>query len=200
MLRNSLDTAKIRGDGFSGSPSIEFKDSMEVKQGILEILVWRGPANSKLVKRIYDDNLVVTMARKMMSRLISGAAGVGVTIQTIGGPVSITNPNQLYITNMRWGTGGHNPSDPTQPIPPSVSDENLAIPIVSPAQKAVTVDYPTVTSVRFTAELDQTEANGLGLSEEGIFSDINLMFARKTFGLLTKTADFTFQFRHTILF
>jgi len=199
MNRKTTDIAKIQGDGFSCTPYIQIKDSVMKATGKLDIFIWKGAVNDKLVRHIEGENLVVTMARKVMSRLISGALS-GANIQTIGGAVPITNPNQLFITNMRWGTGGHNPGSPTEPLTPSVSDEDLASPISTPASKPITIDYPTETSVRFTAELDQSEANGEGLSEEGLFTDLDFLFARKTFGLLTKTADFSFVFRHTILF
>ena len=102
---------------------------------------------------------------------------------------------------MRWGTGGHDPLNPTVPIDPTLDDEQLADPILSPAQKTVIVDYPTESSVLCTATLEQSEANGIGISEVGLFSDQHdLLFARKTFGILTKSSDFAFEFRYTLLF
>lgn len=199
MIQKNLDIVKLKGDAFSVAPNIILKDKPVKAIGNLDIFIWKGAVGDHLDRHIVGENLVVTIARRMMSRLISGALS-GATIDTIGGPVSITNPDQLFITNMRWGTGGHNPGNPTEPLTPSTSDEDLASPIVSPASKPVTIDYPTDTSVSFTAELGQSEANGQGLSEEGLFSDVDFMFARKTFGLLTKTADFSFSFKHTLLF
>jgi len=204
MSREFKDNAQKANDGCQMIPIFNLNDNSNETinlRGMFELNRFKGPAidSHYFDTPVKDDNLVVTMARKIMSRLLSGAS-LTPSIATIGGPVVVTNPNQLYVTRMKWGTAGHNPGNPTEALTPTVSDEDLASPIVSPAFKAVVVDYPTDTSVRFTAELDQTEANGLGLSEEGLFTSVNFMFARKTFGLLTKTSDFTFQFRHTILF
>lgn len=186
--------------------------------GELKIEAWRTPSAPRTEREraeyaargifpqvlVHDPNLVVTVARKVMSRLIAGCVATA-EIELIGGNVDVSaHPEYLYITKMKWGTGGHDPLDPTQPIPPTVADEALAAPIASPAYKPVTVDYPSYTSVRFTATLDQTEANGVGLSEEGLFCTGDgadeFMFARKTFGLLTKTSDFSFSFAHTVIF
>lgn len=199
MLRSVSDNFSKQGDGFSGHPSVAFKDSVQDCKGILQIKIWKGPVGSVLDKVIEDNNLVVTMARKLMSRLISGAAN-GATITKNNNPIAITNPANLFITRMKWGTGGHDILIPTNPLTPSVNDEDLAVSIVSPASKLCAIDYPTTTSIRFTASLEQNEANGNGLSEEGLFSDdLQFLFARKTFGLLSKTSDFSFTFAHTIL-
>jgi hypothetical protein len=157
------------------------------------------------------ENLVVTMARRIMSRMISGAVldSLGAPARvTIDDPahayypgVDVTSMSQLALTRMKWGTGGHDPLNPTIAIPPDASDERLAAPIIAPVFKPVIVDYTDLMQVRFTATLEQSEANGLGISEVGLFTEsFDLMFCRKTFGMLSKTNAFAFEFRYTIIF
>ena len=177
-------------------------------KGEVEVIRWLGKVGSgKIVERWRDRNLVVTLARRIMSRLVSGASpdvtpAVPVIHTETRGDFTITNPNQLYITKMKWGIGGHNPLSPTTPVDPVPTDEALYTPLpVAPAFKLVTVDYPAINSVRFTASLEQSEANGQPISEVGLFTnEHDLLFARKTFGILTKSAEFEFEFRWTLIF
>jgi len=151
--------------------------------GYLQIEVFKGLAiPENRIQTFCDKNLVVNKARELMTLLCSS--------------VDADKP----ITNMRWGSGGHNPSTPTEAIPPSATDTALATPIVSPASKPVTITYPSVTSVKFSATLDQTEANGVGLSEEGLFNNDDDMWARKTFGIITKSSSWSLTFSHVLLF
>ena len=202
---NATDKMDKANDGLRGTVRQDAQDYFVRVRGHFRLDRWKGkPFENYYDTPVDEKNLVVTLARRVMSRLISGAAGTA-TVQFGGSPIVVSShPEYLYITQMRFGTGGHDPLHPTIPIPPNPSDEALAAPITSPAYKAVTTDYPSETSVRFTATLEQSEANGEGLSEEGLFCTGNgvevFLFARKTFGLLTKTSDFSFTFAHTILF
>lgn len=192
---------KLGGDLSRGALCHSLSDKGDfILGGHVQVIKWYGKvgaSDSEVV--LSNDNLIVTMARKVMSRLVAGVIN-SPTIDVSGSPVTVTNASQLIITQMRWGTAGHNPSNPTEPVPPTADNINLGATLASPTFKAVTVDYPTTTSVRFAASLEQSEANGQGLSEEGLFSTDGFMFARKTFGILTKTSDFSFQFLHSILF
>lgn len=200
-----------KASSLQGALAYNSSDDFFKLKGAFRVERWKGPVGTGVLVDVPVDehNLVVTVARRVMSRLIAGAIS-GATIINIGGTVNVANhPEYLFVTQMRWGTGGvlPPPADQTIPIPPQSTDEALNTPIIPPAgplYKTVTVSYPTDLNVTFSAALDQTEANGLAISEEGLFctSDgVNLlMFAHKTFGVLTKTADFSFAFAHTILF
>jgi len=148
-----------------------------------------------------DPNLVVTLARGDMSRLIAGAYTDAVPATTFAHLKART------VSKMSWGTGGHDPLNPTNPIPPTAGDTGLAAEIGAVGKKTVTYDFPNSTTVRFIGSLDETEANGEGISEAGLWTEdnpdtpgTNILFARKTFGLITKTADFIFEFRWRIIF
>ncbi len=215
------DRASTGADGFHAHPIINLADQPCKPRGFVEINKWRGNVGSgSMVDQIMtaytpvSENLVVTLARRVMSRLLSGAAqwddggsptDPTVTLTDSGHPsypeATITGPEDLFITKMRWGTGGHDIGNPTIPLDPAVGDEHLVAPLVSPAYKTVTVDYPADSTVRFTGILETGDANGQGISEVGLFTDqYELMFARKTFGILTKSSDFSFEFRYSIIF
>lgn len=132
-----------------------------------------------------DKNLVVDLARENMSRLIAGDSN---------------SSGERYVTKMSWGTGGHDPLNPSTPIPPTSGDTGLNSELGTPGKKTVTYDFPNSTTVRFQAELAESEANGQGLSEVGLWTDDEVLFARKTFGLITKSSSFSFIFKWKILF
>jgi hypothetical protein len=134
---------------------------------------------------VIDHNLVVNLARQNMSRLIAGDTNVG---------------GARYVTQMSWGSGGHDPLHPNIPIPPTVNDVALAIELTPPGKKPTTYDFTNATTVRFTSELTESEANGDAISEVGLWTTDNVLFARKTFGMITKSSSFAFIFRWKILF
>lgn len=212
---NLMDKMPGQAEGFNFGMSHNLIDQISKPRGFVEINIWRGPVGACLERQVMagftpvSENLVVNLARQIMSRMLPGAvqdptpADPTITLYDTTHPsyptATITNVDELFITKMMWGTGGHDPLDPSQPIAPTVDDEQLAVVLTSPAFKAVVVDYPTTTSVRFTASLDQSEANGETISEVGLFTNQHtLLFSRKTFGILTKSSDFSFEFRYTI--
>lgn len=210
---------RVRKEGVTGANALVFVDHAYKPRGFVSVRVWRGPVGSVLEDDIFlgevdlGENLVVTLARRIMSRFLSLAAQgqdpgpppgalYDPTILTIAsGAVTITAVSELKLTKMKWGTGGHNPSVPTEPLDPDPTDEDLATPIVSPVTKTVSYHYPDDLTVMMIATLEQAEGNGNGISEVGLFTDShNLLFARKCFGMMTKSADFSFEFRYSIIF
>ena len=103
-----------------------------------------------------------------------------------------------YANKMVWGTGGHAVGDPTTPISPSETDTALEAQVL--IKNFQTSEFPTATSVRVTAFILEAEANGFTITEEGLVAADNTLVARRTFPGLPKTADFVFEFRHTIIF
>jgi len=103
-----------------------------------------------------------------------------------------------FANKMVWGTGGHAVGDPTTPIAPSETDTALEAQVL--VKNFSTYDFPTATSVRMIAFILEAEANGFTITEEGLVASDNTLVARRTFPGLPKTADFVFEFRHTIIF
>lgn len=210
---------RIRSEGVTGANALVFADNAYKPRGFVSVRIWRGPVGSCLEDDIFlgevdlGENLVVTLARRIMSRLLV-LANQGQdpgpppgpvydpTITTIGsGDITITAATELKLTKMKWGTGGHDPLNPTQPLDPDPTDEDLASPIASPVTKTVSYHYPDDLTVMMIATLEQAEGNGNGISEVGLFTDShNLLFARKCHGMMTKSADFSFEYRYSIIF
>ena len=119
---------------------------------------------------VHVSNLVVDNAKGIMAHLL-GASDL----------------DDYAISKMVFGTGDTAPAD---------SDVTVEVPITP--QKDVTVDYPDDSSVRFTATLESSEANGFPVNEAGLYSGSEGMFARVVFGPLNKTSDFRFVFRWAV--
>lgn len=160
--------------------------------GFVEIIAY--DRHGRILWRIGEEkNLVVRKARSSMAHLIAG-----------------DNVTDYYVAQMRFGQGGHDPSNPTVPIPPSVDDTDLFDPIAgSDATQPVTYEFPEGpegTKVTFSAtipadcDINGTPPAGQAISEAGLFSANGNMFAHKTFGLITKTEEFALTFRWTIVF
>jgi hypothetical protein len=60
--------------------------------------------------------------------------------------------------------------------------------------------YPDPQSVTFNWSLDFTEANGLKITEFGLFTDDDFLFSRKTRDVITKLADIRLEGTWTIIF
>jgi hypothetical protein len=120
-------------------------------------------------------NLVVTQAESIMAQMAIGAANSELSYIELG--------------------------DPTAPAtPPSLSD--LGLEQSTGERKAVTL---TAVGNVVTAEATWTasEGNGFVYTEAGLFNGIlgsGLMFARKTFAGITKTASFEMRFTWMIVF
>jgi hypothetical protein len=191
-MKNHSGPTNVRGS--------KLRDIFYKARGEVQVVA-KNTKTGEIHVLVDDRNLVVNVARNDMSRLIAGDYTDGVSAGTL------SQLRARCVTKMSWGSGGHNPLNPTEAIPPVATDVALAIELVSPGKKVVTHDYPNTTTVRFIGSLDETEANGQGISECGLWTEDNpdspggnLLFARKTFGLITKTADFVFEFRWKIIF
>lgn len=116
----------------------------------------------------------------------------------------------LSVGRIRFGTEGHQPASPTLGKDVLASDERLYGAIrasdlneTTPALDylAVTPSYETTPSqVTFVATLDQTDANGLSISEVGLFTNGDALVAMKTFGQIAKTNSFAIEIRWTLIF
>ena len=135
-----------------------------------KLAIWKENVHTGKSELVEVANLVVDNAKNIMAHLLGSAAVA-----------------DWGIAKMVFGTGTTTPTE---------TDVALEIPITP--EKDVTVDYPDTTSVRFTATLESTEANGFPVAEAGLYSGSEGMFSRVVFGPLNKTSDFRFVFRWTI--
>lgn len=96
-----------------------------------------------------DNNLVVTLGHGNIAQLLGG------------------NPAGLAISKIALGTSG---------TTPALTDTA----ITGAFSKAITgVAYPDANSVRFSWEIDATEANGMTIREFGLLTSGDVLCARK---------------------
>jgi hypothetical protein len=100
------------------------------------------------------------------------------------------------INSLQVGLGGT--IDP-QGLFPKPIDQNRTS-LFTPALTVITsyTENVSVPSVTYLANLDQGTANGLLITEAGLFRSSGTMFNQKTFPGIPKTAEFALQFSWTI--
>lgn len=105
--------------------------------------------NDKLIEHVQEKNLVVTLGKTNITKLLGGAvAGKAITKISLG-----NNPN-----------------------PAVVGDTAITTPFTKALSS---VSYPDPQSVQFNFEIENSEANGLTIQELGLLNVDNILFARK---------------------
>ncbi|QJT70949.1 hypothetical protein GR7B_00151 [Vibrio phage vB_VcorM_GR7B] len=114
------------------------------------------------------------------------------------------------ISKFRIGTQGHNGTDITSPVAPTVDDTDLNDTTNFFEKNFVKPDDLTYlpstdeTQIQFTLVVEKTEGNpGSGsraYTEAGLYSANGNLFARETFPAVVKTDQRKITFRWTILF
>lgn len=195
LMGNSLNndsTAKIDiaqdvvlgKDNYSSKPTGYFK-VYEVHKNNTESVVFEDV--------LYEGkNLVVNAARKIMRDLMLNDD-------------SVAGPNKYRITNMKFGNKGHLDNNILVAVPPKLTDTRLnqtdANQIYSKVANRVGLGD---TSIVYTVTLLNEEANltdgTFAITEAGLFTGNNELFARKTFPVLAKTNTRSFRIEWTINF
>jgi hypothetical protein len=121
-------------------------------------------------------NIVVNIGRTKLAQML--AEGV-------------CNPLVEYA----WGDQGHNPTNPAENIPAGLSDVSLNHEVLR--KPISTIQYPEPATIRLIGIIEPTEIVGTGLSEQGLFLQDHVLFARVTYPLLYKGAV-QLEFRWTI--
>lgn len=135
----------------------------------------RGVGCSHWVNTDAGGNLVVTQAERIMAQMAIGAANSALSYVELGDPAAPATTPQLSDLGLEQSTG---------------------------ERKTATL---TAVGNIVTAEVTWTsaEANGFTFTEAGLFNGLlgaGLMFARKTFGGIPKTAAFEMRFTWLISF
>lgn len=151
-------------------------------RGELHLLI-RDGFGRVVREMVLGKNLIVTLAKTSMAIKISGDDDI---------------PNNNTVTQMAWGQGGCEPLNPLIPIPPQPSDTSLLDQVL--IKGIASHDFPAANRVRFLGILSPSELVGVGLCEAGLFTRGGTLFARKTFGRITKSAGLQFEFRWSIIF
>lgn len=142
--------------------------------GQLELRVYR---NGKPILHSIERNLVVRTGKELLTAFLSGTGTPG------------------PITKFRVGTGTAEPVS-------ADTDLDNAVNITTGPDKAIDgVEFPAPNQVRFNFSLGSAEANGNALTEFGLFTAGNVMFARKKRNSpINKSSDITISFSWTITF
>jgi hypothetical protein len=123
------------------------KDAEVVRvRGEVSLKVYK---NDTLIEDSVEKNLVVTLGRTNIAKLLGGSAG-GYAVNTI-----------------KVGTNG---------TAPTAGDTSITSPF---SKGISTVSYPTAGTVQFDFTITTSEANGMSIAEFGLFDSNGTMFARK---------------------
>lgn len=124
--------------------------------GAVNIRVYK---NEELVKTIVENNLVVTLGKTNIAKLLGG------------------DPAGTKISKIGVGTSS---------TPAAVEDSALTGVFSKPLESA---SYPDALTVQFDFDIDNDEANGMTIREFGLLNDNDVLCARKVrAGEIVKTS------------
>lgn len=118
----------------------------------------READTGKLMEQYRAENLVVNLGRKNVARILGGDS-TGKAITKIG---------------VGDGTSA-----------PAKTDTDLTNKFV---KNIGSVSYPTENSVQFSFEIGTGDANGINITELGLYNDSGVLFSRKTRQPIAKTS------------
>lgn len=120
-----------------------------------EAIKAKGAVDIRVIKdgieidRLQDNNLVVTLGKTNIAKLLGGdAAGVAITKIAVG----------------------------TSSAPAAVGNNAITGAF---SKALIGASYPTVNSVMFSFDIDNAEANDMTIWEFGLLNDDDILFARK---------------------
>jgi len=156
-------------DSENSGAKMEFSESARMK-GILEYRIYR---NGKLVEESKEENLIVTVGRTQMARLLAG---------------DFTGRN---VSQISFGTNGTAPALANTSITGAYK-KNIG-----------SIDYPAAGQVRFNWNLTTSEANGKAILEFGLICVDNTLFSRRireSGKPINKESDISLEGSWTIIF
>jgi hypothetical protein len=111
---------------------------------------------------------------------------------------ALYNPSfvQDRITTFKLGTGGAIDPEGLFPKPENAEQTDLITPQIS--VQTSYVEYPLDVKVTYLADLDQSEGNGLKITEAGLFKASGAIFNVKNFPAVPKTSEFGLHFEWSI--
>lgn len=83
------------------------------------------------------------------------------------------------VTQVAWGTGGHDPANGDAVIPPTA--DLIAVPGEFLRKVIDSQSFPVSTTARFTSTLTGEEGNGKDVSACGLYDEAGTLVAVKTF-------------------
>lgn len=144
-----------------------------------EIGAWKVFPDGTREEIFYKKNLIVRLAKlHVLSALYD------------------VNFIQDRVTTFKLGTGGSIDPEGRFPRPEDAEQTDLISPQISVSTSFV--EYPLEVKVTYLADLDQSEGNGLKITEAGLFRESGKIFNVKNFPLVPKTSEFGLHFEWSI--
>ncbi len=184
-MRSLGDAFRALEDGKVGGLVTYMED--QAAEPRTEIVLEVRHADGRVETFDLGGNIITNLGRSNMAHLLAGD--------------DVANRR---VHSAKFGDGGHNPNNPTQPLLPTSSDVALFGDTI--IEKQLEYEFPdgvAGTKVAFRCTVDEDEGNGAGAqaySEVGLYDLDGRMLTHKTFGLITKSSAFSLALRYTILF
>lgn len=140
-----------------------------------ELSIYKKYRDGTSVLFFKEDNLIVNAAKQF---LLTGIYAANI----------VSDP----IVSLKAGTGGNIDPEGLYPKAESPTQTDLITPAITVSTIYV-VDLANI-SVTFLADMDQTQCNGLQLTEAGLFKASGLIFNVKNHPGISKTSDFSVHY------
>lgn len=156
---------------------MKIRTGWELVEGTLG--AWKTFADGTREQIFYKENLIIRVAKLHLLSALYNPAFV-----------------QDRITTFKLGTGGAIDPEGLFPKPENAEQTDLIFPQISVATSYV--EYPLDVKVTYLADLDQSEGNGLKITEAGLFKESGAIFNVKNFPAVPKTSEFGLHFEWSI--
>jgi hypothetical protein len=103
------------------------------------------------------------------------------------------------ITSLQYGSGGTSDAAGLYPLPAQITQESLNA-YQGTLYTTVYNLSPTSPAITFSASMNQSDGNGLAISEAGLFTQSGLLFNYITFPAIWKIQEFGLNFTWNIGF
>ena len=179
-----MEILKPSGNGWTTSPQT-FEEVVRARGRVRATLSRKG-----IPEAVFDlgPNLVVDLGRAASAKLLGGRSL---------NPQGDNEANGGVVRFISLGSGIASESANDAGLEPEYALSVSAI-------DAVQFPLADSTSVAFVHLYEESEMNGVDITEAGLWTgpDLNnrVLYARKIFGLINKTVDFTLEFYWEILF
>lgn len=161
------------------SSNFNLKNDIGLRGDLAISLSYKQPDGSVTYEPYFEEKNVITLTAKQ--KVLSG-----IYLLATSDPV----------TTLAIGTGGTLDSGGLYPRAVNQSLTSLYAYLMSlPVTYSIA---PTVPSVTFIADVDESTANGSSINEAALYTQSNIMFNIKTFPSITKSSSFGVHFEWTI--
>ena len=167
-------------EALGGGVELRFMDDSKIR-GLFELIVTDVRGNIVVIDR--GENMIMNGARTDLAHLVVNDAA-----------------SSHIITQMAFGSGGHDPNAIASPLTVDPAGTALISEISGIRQAISSHSFPAFNSVTLTAQLGANTGNGNIISEYGLITGAGTLFAKKNRGVLTKNSDLILTINWTLVF